>query len=581
MTTRFSPITIRLDEDLSRLLITLQNYVFPYQGSGLAIVIDRDDKVVGVVTDADIRRFLSSHRRMPEKIEEVIKKDFLVVKEEDNTDPWIQIASQLEVRGWKSYLPVRFVPVTRFGKLFGLIDLEEHQNEISMLRDQICIIGMGYVGLTLALAIESHGRKVIGIDNNEVLIKALKQGSSHIYEPGIDNLLNVAVKRNLRLLSHVEEISRNEGFRCSFILCLPTPLDNVDDSINTKFMWEAIYKIKDCIQRGDSLVMRSTVPVGFGRRVIAYLESELGWKVGDDFHYISAPERTVEGDAISEISRLPQLIGAATKECLDYGTLILKDTCPILVPVSNIETAELCKITSNAYRDYTFAFANHMALVSQEHSIDIDELIHASNFGYPRSTIPSPSPGVGGPCLSKDPYLLKTSFDSKSQLSPIVWARRLNQIMPTRIVEFLENKIEKLSAKEVLVIGIAFKGKPAVKDLRNSTSLEILSELRPKVKRAHVFDAICDLSSLLDQGVSVIESDVDLNSIEIDPDVILILNNHELNAKSVDAILSKSQKENVYIFDPWRTVNPLSRFVSTKVKQINYINMSTLKEFRL
>lgn len=142
----------------------------------------------------------------------------------------------------------------------------------------------------------------------------------------------------------------------------------------------------------------------------------------------------------------------------------------------------MAKISTNAYRDYIFAFSNYLSLLCRNEGIDVDEVINSSNFGYDRSSIPRPSPGVGGPCLTKDSYMMSViQGDSPSKFSPVVTSRIFNESVLRHIISFLKIKIGSLSQLTAMVIGLAFKGNPEVGDLRNSPSLEISQLLSTEV----------------------------------------------------------------------------------------------------
>ena len=320
------------------------------------------------------------------------------------------------------------------------------------------------------------------------------------------------------------------------------------------------------LNQGDCVVLRSTVPLGTGRRIVENIERKRSWKVGSDFYYVQAPERTVEGDALREIRDLPQIIGGATPACLDRGLKLFADVAKLTLPVSSIETAEMVKLAGNAFRDYSFAFANKLSEVARSYNVDVDEVIHKSNLNYPRSTIPAPSPGVGGPCLTKDPYLFGAQEEENS---PILSARLYNESVPIQLVDFLKSKIQ--NRQSGLTIGLAFKGTPPTDDLRNSTNMYISQELSKYFKNFATWDAVVDLSQIK-YGLSEKE-------ILKRPgfDFIGILNNHTNNALLVRKILVETDLKEITIFDPWRTIDLNSCVINRKVVSINYITMSMAK----
>ena len=237
-------------------------------------------------------------------------------------------------------------------------------------------------------------------------------------------------------------------------------------------------------------------------------------KAGIDFYLVFAPERTIEGNALIELDTLPQIIGGITRECQKKGVVFFQQFTSNTIAVDKIEEAELIKIASNAYRDYVFAFSNYLAIVAQEYSLDINTLIKNANSGYARNNFPSPSPGVGGPCLTKDPYFMPT-IDSLDK-SPVYVARKFNETMPARVVRFLQTQIgSEITSKEIAVLGLAFKGTPETNDLRNSTNVEIYNLLKSLNDRVTVFEPTFELGAQLDFYQRIKQ-----------PAIILVLNNN-------------------------------------------------------
>jgi nucleotide sugar dehydrogenase len=438
------------------------------------------------------------------------------------------------------------------------------------------VIGLGYVGLTLALKLASHKRRVIGVETNPQIVLDLKNGISHIQEPGIENLLENLVGVNFNLISDLQALKRPEGVIFNFFICVGTPKTEDYESLNMDFTWEAVRAVAKIIRPGDAIIQRSTVPVGTGIAICNELRDEYGFEAGQGFHYIAAPERTIEGDALNELHALPQLLAGATSSCYNRGEHIFRGFVRTVVPFSSLEACELAKIATNAYRDYTFAFANYLASICRPLKIDVNELIAGANFGYARASIPDPSPGVGGPCLSKDPYLLNyvpSQFDSRE--SPVVVARKFNEIVPLEVSNFLSKNIPDLKSKEVLIIGMAFKGKPEVKDLRNSTSADIAILMNGICGKLYAVDAVSDLASI-DFAHPVKYPNHPSDQIS----VFMILNNHQQNRKILDFYLSKVKAKHLWVFDPWRLVDTNSLNVE-KDMVVTFINLSSTSNLNI
>jgi len=564
-------VLVKLSDTFPKLLAALSIRSFSNRPSGFVVVTNDDEQVVGVVTDADVRKFFASHTESPSTVSEIVNRDFVWVygKQKEEVNP-IDIARRISERGWRTEHPVRFVPVLDEGfRLVHLVDTYDFQHEFRRMRDQIVVVGLGYVGLTLLLAIGQSGRHVIGIDNNQELLDKLRIGQSPIYEEGIDEALQACIAKNTYFSSDITEITVRSGVSRTFIICLPTPLNNfADKKLDISSLMEFARDLANQLQQGDTIVMRSTVPVGTGRNIVNEIEGIRNWIVGHDFYFVQAPERTVEGKALREILDLPQVIGGATAACLERGLDLFQDLSRVLLPVSSIEVAEIVKIAGNAFRDYTFAFANYLSLFASQYNVDVNEVIEKSNYGYPRSTIPLPSPGVGGPCLTKDPYLLHIE---DHVFSPIQVARQFNETIPQEICKLLERYIEVESCG--LCIGMAFKGEPPTKDIRNSTGIEIYSLIAKKFRELHQWDAVIDHRDL-SKGISS-EQLLAVKNLNF----FAILNNHVVNSILAKSVIIRQQTSKMVLFDPWRLLDDKALFDNSQFCQMTYISMSHVKVY--
>ena len=557
------------DEPVERLLEAMTHVVTPRLGSGYAIVVNREGKASGVVTDADLRKYSARTGKLPTKIFEVVHAEFISIdeglSEEQVVDSLLQ---QMNLRGWKTVLPVRFVPVLKSGIPIGIIDAQDLQIEISSHRDQLVVVGLGYVGLTLSLAAASAGMSVIGIDSDSEKIIALTNKHSYISEPGIENLLDELVETNFYPQKSLSELVRFPGQSWNFILSVPTPLTS-NLSLDTSYIMKAIDDFLPHFQIGDSVIMRSTVPIGTTRQVAKYIENILGWSVGKDFYAISAPERTVEGNALFELRELPQILGGVTSNCAQHGFDLFQKISNRLVPVSSSEVSETIKIASNAYRDYSFGFANYLTKVAQSYNLDVNEIVDNANFGYSRNSIPKPSPGVGGPCLSKDPYLLGNP-NAAYLSSPIFEARKVNESMTEYVFKHLSERIPDLLSLEILMIGLAFKGIPETNDTRNSPSLDLAHLFAEKGKQILGWDSVVEMTKI---PASFIPLEVSTK-----PQVFLIMNNHESNVEKLMSIL-QGNRSRIWIFDPWRLVSNPKEILRFAPQGFSYITLSNSVDF--
>jgi UDP-N-acetyl-D-mannosaminuronic acid dehydrogenase len=567
--TQIQSLTIYEDEPIERLLEVMTHVVTPRLGSGYAIVVNREAQASGVVTDADLRKFSARNGRLPTNIIEVVHAEFISVEEGLSENQVVEsLLAQMKLRGWKTVLPVRFVPVLKSGVPVGVIDAQDLHFEISSHRDQLVVVGLGYVGLTLALAASSAGMSVVGIDSDNEKIESLKNKKSYISEPGIENLLDELVELDFFPRNTLSEMVRSPGQSWNFILSVPTPLTS-DLSLDTSYIKKAINDLLPHLQTGDSVIMRSTVPIGTTREIAMMIEKELGWSVGTDFYAISAPERTVEGNALYELREIPQILGGVTPNCAQHGFDLFQKISKRLIPVSSSEVSETIKITSNAFRDYSFGFSNYLTKVAQSYNLDVNEIVDNANFGYSRNSIPKPSPGVGGPCLSKDPYLLSNpGFEDSG--SPIYSARKVNESMTQYVYNHLVEKIPGLLSLEILMLGLAFKGIPETNDMRNSSSLDLAQLFSKESKQIFGWDAVVENSTI--PGIFL---HLEARS---KPQVFLIMNNHENNVEKLTTFL-KENNEKIWIFDPWRLIGNPKEILRFAPQGFTYVTLSNSLEY--
>jgi len=567
--TQVQNLTIYEDEPIERLLEVMTHVVTPRLGSGYAIVVNREAQASGVVTDADLRKFSARNGRLPTNIIEVVHAEFISVEEGLSENQVVEsLLAQMKSRGWKTVLPVRFVPVLKSGVPVGVIDAQDLHFEISSHRDQLVVIGLGYVGLTLALAASSAGMSVVGIDSDNEKIESLKNKISYISEPGIENLLDELVGSDFFPRNTLSEMVRSPGQSWNFILSVPTPLTS-DLSLDTSYIKQAINDLLPHFQIGDSVIMRSTVPIGTTREIAMMIEKKLGWSVGTDFYAISAPERTVEGNALYELREIPQILGGVTPNCAQHGFDLFQKISKRLVPVSSSEVSETIKITSNAFRDYSFGFSNYLTKVAQSYNLDVNEIVDNANFGYSRNSIPKPSPGVGGPCLSKDPYLLSNP-GSEDSGSPIYSARKVNESMTQYVYNHLVEKIPGLLSLEILMLGLAFKGIPETNDMRNSSSLDLAQLFSKESKQIFGWDAVVENSTI--PGIFL---HLEARS---KPQVFLIMNNHENNVEKLTTFL-RENNEKIWIFDPWRLIGNPKEILRFAPQGFTYVTLSNSLEY--
>lgn len=331
---------------------------------------------------------------------------------------------------------------------------------------KIAVIGAaGHVGLPLALVLADHGNDVVGIDINESAVERVNGGSMPFYEEGADVLLKrCLLSGNFRMTT---ELSRT-GEADVIVMILGTPVDENFNPVLAGLV-RLIDNLCPFLRTGQQIVLRSTVSPGTTDRVKKTIEKKTGMVEGRDFDLVYAPERVLQGKAISEIKGLPHIIGAYGEESFErIGKFFETFSGAARHHVKPVE-AEIGKLITNMTRYVNFALANEFHMIADLHDANINKIIDACNDDYSRLNLPGPGPNVGGPCLFKDGWFLieKVPFNDL-----IVTSFRINEGMPAQIVARLEADE---SIESVAILGMAFKANSD--DTRNSVSYKLKKQL--------------------------------------------------------------------------------------------------------
>jgi UDP-N-acetyl-D-mannosaminuronic acid dehydrogenase len=405
--------------------------------------------------------------------------------------------------------------------------------------EKVCVLGMGFIGLTLATTLAEAGIEVLGIDVVPDVIDSLKRKLCYFYEPGLTEMVKKYGGRNLTFSVSISDRSCNY-----YIICVGTPIDQATGKPRLGYIESATRSILPYIKKGDTIILRSTVPMGTSRNLVARLiESETDLIPGRDFYFGFVPERTVEGNALYEQKYVPQIIGALNNASAKKITNLFSVFNKQLIQVSDIEHAELCKIIDNTYRDVTFAYANQMAMICEELGLDFHIIRQACNNNYARNNIPAASPGVGGACLTKDPYILIDLCNKlEINMELIRSARKINEVTVFHLAKKVLNRLAALGknicASKIFIMGFAFKGEPETSDMRFSTTIDLVNYLKPFCSRLYGYDAVVSKELIESSGVRSCSISEGFK----DADVVIIMNAHEshnnLNIKKVTAASS-------------------------------------------
>lgn len=332
----------------------------------------------------------------------------------------------------------------------------------------LCVVGLGYIGLPTAAVFAKSGLQVTGVDVNDRAVKTINSGKAHITEVDLDGLLQGVVANGSLKAQAVPERAD------AFIIAVPTPFME-GNKPDLRYIEAATKSIAPFIEEGNLIVLESTVPPGATDKMVELLEAERpDLKGGCGTRYFAAhcPERVLPGRVLIELVQNDRIIGGITQECASRAAalyeIFLKGDC---FP-TNARTAELAKLSENAFRDVNIAFANELSLISDRLDIDPWELIKLANR-HPRVNILQPGPGVGGHCIAVDPWFIVDSAPEEARL--IRTAREVNDRKPEWVVEKVKKAASKFKAPTIACFGLAFKAD--IDDLRTSPALAITTRL--------------------------------------------------------------------------------------------------------
>ena len=338
----------------------------------------------------------------------------------------------------------------------------------------------------------------------------------------MNDLISQSLK-NQNLKFHDVKYITNSEFH---IITVGTPI-NSQNNPEMNDLIEVSKMISANMKPNSTVILRSTVPVGTCRKIVLPILKESRLKIGESFYLSFCPERTVEGNAIQELFEIPQVIGGVTEKCVEKSTFLFKFLAKSIVRAESIESSELVKLLNNSYRDLSFSFSNAFIKLSEKFNIDANSVISLANEGYPRNKIPLASPGVGGYCLTKDPYLYSSSFPNSYHSKLSIMGRKINssshKIVIKQIKKFSNiHKIKQENLK-ILLIGMAFKGIPETNDLRNSTSVKLYNELQDLKLNTFCHDNVVDKKVLKNLGFKILRNQDELKNFNI----FLFMNNHD------------------------------------------------------
>lgn len=387
---------------------------------------------------------------------------------------------------------------------------------------KINVIGLGYIGLPTALMFASSGVSVVGTDYNKEIVNSLNEGKVTFEEKGLDELFQAAVEKGIEFKS--EYISTD-----MYIISVPTPYDAESKKIDPSYVNAAVKSVMDVCPKGAIVVIESTIAPGTIDKFVRPVIKDYGFTIGEDIHLVHAPERILPGNMIYELRHNSRTIGADEKEIGEKVKGLYQSFCEAEIAVTDIRTAEMTKVVENTFRDINIAFANELMRICRSDNMDVYEIIRIANM-HPRVNILQPGPGVGGHCISVDPWFLVGDYPS---LANIIWqARKINDSQPEFVLSRISEIMEENNIKDIRKVGLyGLTYKENVDDVRESPTLQML-----ECMKKHLATGIKVYDPFISKDI-VDNQYHDLDEFLNDVDMVVIMVNH-------DEILNKLDKLN-------------------------------------
>ncbi|WP_258084937.1 UDP-N-acetyl-D-mannosamine dehydrogenase [Thermococcus thermotolerans] len=348
---------------------------------------------------------------------------------------------------------------------------------------EIAVIGLGYIGLPTAIMFANAGFHVTGYEIRRDVVEKINSGKAHIVEPEIDDLLKKAIENGtLRATSDPEDIKNKDVY----IICVQTPLKE-DKTPNLEYLQNAVETVAKVMKRGSLVIIESTVPPLTTVKMAKLIEEITGFKPGEHFYMVHAPERVMPGRIFKELVYNSRIFGGITPESAELAERLYRSFVKGQTFKTSSTVSEVVKLMENTFRDVNIALANEFALLAHQYGIDVFEAIELANT-HPRVKIHVPGIGVGGHCLPKDPHLLV--WPAERDFGLIRLAREINDSMPLLTRELLFNALHEANVSPnravVAVLGLAYKGNSD--DTRNSPALAFIDAIRDDVAEVRTYD---------------------------------------------------------------------------------------------
>ena len=326
---------------------------------------------------------------------------------------------------------------------------------------EVCVLGLGYVGLPTASLLANSGARVLGVDLDGEVVAAVKSGQVRLGEAGLRTMIAAAVQSGNLQVATAPEASE------VFVICVPTPV--IDGRrVDLSAVESASRSIGPLLEKGNLVILESTSPIGTTRGVVGRILEESGLKAGQDFDLCYCPERVLPGKTVGEMINNDRVVGGLTQASARRGRGIYERFSQGAILLTDDRTAEMCKLMENTYRDANIALANVFARIGEDAGVDVWEAITLANR-HPRVDILNPGPGVGGHCLPVDPWFLAEGYPEHTAL--LRDAREVNDTQGKRLLERMLSTGKLAAGDRLVILGAAYKGD--IDDARGSPAIPL------------------------------------------------------------------------------------------------------------
>lgn len=339
------------------------------------------------------------------------------------------------------------------------------------------VIGLGYIGLPTALMLASHGVDVVGTDYNKELVATLNEGKTTFKEEGLEELFSSALRAGIKFSTEYQKTD-------TYIVSVPTPYDKFTKRVDACYVVAAVQSVMDCCRKGATVVIESTVSPGTIDKYVRPVIEKKGFVIGKDINLVHAPERIIPGNMVYELLHNNRTIGADDKTVGEKIKTLYASFCGGEIVVTDIRTAEMTKVVENTFRAVNIAFANELAKICRHDNMDVYEIIKICNM-HPRVNILQPGPGVGGHCISVDPWFLVGDYPSLAMV--INESMKTNDGMPDFVLNRIHSIMRENNITDTSRVGLyGLSYKENVDDVRESPTLQMLESMERHLSGSNV-----------------------------------------------------------------------------------------------